>query len=98
MKIFQFLLLAVIAGLLFYTVLELPPRGALDAPSNRAASLAQSPVAGTYYVENAYADTKTPNMVAVILADYRSVDTMGEVVVVFAGLMVCFFILRRRPW
>lgn len=98
MKVFQFFLLAVLAAMLFYTVLELPPRGELDAPSNRYASLADTQVAGPYYIQNAYADAKTPNMVAVILADYRSVDTLGEVVVVFAGMMVCFFILRRRPW
>lgn len=35
-------------------------------------------------------------MVTVILADYRSFDTLGEVIVVFAGGLCCFFILNTR--
>ncbi|MFN2343933.1 MAG: hydrogen gas-evolving membrane-bound hydrogenase subunit E [Desulfonatronovibrio sp.] len=47
-------------------------------------------------MEHAYKDAHTPNIVAVILADYRAFDTLGEVIVVFAGAIACFFILRRR--
>jgi multicomponent Na+:H+ antiporter subunit B len=36
----------------------------------------------TYYIENAYADSRTPNMVTAVLADYRGFDTFGEAVVV----------------
>ncbi|WP_291320970.1 hydrogen gas-evolving membrane-bound hydrogenase subunit E [Desulfonatronospira sp.] len=97
MKAFQFLLLAVLTVFLFYTVMDMPPRGDLDAPASQIVSPADSQVAGAYYIKYAYKDTHTPNMVCVVLADYRSVDTLGEVVVVFAGVMTCFFILRRRP-
>jgi len=97
LKAFQFLLLAVLAVLLFYTVLDMPPRGDLDSPGSQVVSPAGTPVAGAYYIQNAYPDTNTPNMVCVVLADYRSVDTLGEVIVVFAGVMTCFFLLRRRP-
>jgi multicomponent Na+:H+ antiporter subunit B len=58
------------------------------------------PVAGTYYIQSAYSDTKTPNMVTAILGDYRGFDTLGETIVVFAGGIACFFILntrRRKP-
>ena len=50
------------------------------------------------YIVEAYRDTKTDNIVTVVLGDYRSFDTFGEVVVVFTAGMACFFILigRRR--
>ena len=96
MKTFQYLLLAVLAAFLIYTVMDMPPRGDVDAPASQIVSPADTPVAGAYYIQNAYEDTRTPNMVCVVLADYRSVDTLGEVGVVFAGVMACFFILRRR--
>ena len=89
-------MLAILASILCYTVLDMPPRGELDAPANRIENPVGTPVAGAYYIQHAYKDTHTPNMVCVVLADYRSVDTFGEVVVVFAGVMTCFFILRRR--
>lgn len=97
MKAFQFILLGVLAVFLFYTVLDMPPRGDLDSPASQTVSPAGTPVAGAHYIQHAYPDTNTPNMVCVVLADYRSVDTLGEVIVVFAGVMTCFFILRRRP-
>lgn len=96
MKLLQFLLLAILGSILCYTVLDMPPRGEIDAPASRMESPVGTPVAGAYYIQHAYEDTHTPNMVAVVLADYRSVDTFGEVVVVFAGVMTCFFVLRRR--
>ncbi len=96
MKLFQFLLLTILAAILCYTTLDMPPRGELDAPASRIESPVGTPVAGAYYIQHAYLDTHTPNMVCVVLADYRSVDTFGEVVVVFAGVMTCFFVLRRR--
>lgn len=57
----------------------------------------QSPAAthvGAYYANNAYEDSHTPNIVTVIIVDYRSMDTLGETVVVFAAGMACFFLLR----
>ena len=50
-----------------------------------------------YFVENALAETATPNLVTAVLADYRSYDTFGETTVVFAAGLACFFLLRRRP-
>ncbi len=84
------------AALLLCVVTELPPRGDLNAPAQRIVNPAGTPVAGAYYIQNAYKDAKTPNMVTVILADYRGFDTLGETLVVFAGGIACFFILRRR--
>lgn len=78
-------------------MVDLPPRGDLQAPAQKVVNEAGTPVAGTYYIQNAYKDAKTPNMVTVILADYRGFDTMGETIVVFTGGLACFFLLRRRP-
>ena len=43
----------------------------------------------------AAAHAHTPNIVTVIIADYRGFDTLGEVVVVFAASLACLFLLRR---
>ena len=83
-------------GLMMYTVADLPGRGDLNAPAQQIINPVGTPVAGAYYIQNAYKDAKTPNMVCVVLADYRSTDTMGELIVVFAGAIGCFFVLRRK--
>lgn len=97
MKLLQYFTLIVLAGFLLMVAAEFPPRGAVDAPVHQTENSAGVPVAGTYYTEHAYEDAHTPNIVAVVLADYRAYDTLGETIVVFAGAIACFFILRRRP-
>jgi multicomponent Na+:H+ antiporter subunit B len=96
LKALQFILLFAFAGILMAAAIKLPPRGDLTAPAHQLVNPAGTPVAGAYYIQNAYKDAKTPNMVTVILADYRGFDTLGETLVVFAGGIACFFILRRR--
>lgn len=88
--------LVLFAALLAWAGAGLPPYGDPQAPAHRIESPAGSPVAGTYYIRHAYRDAATPNMVTVVLADYRSWDTLGEVVVVFGSALACCFILRRR--
>ncbi|GAB4243661.1 MAG: hypothetical protein Kow00129_02970 [Thermoleophilia bacterium] len=84
------LLIAVFAGLVLYAASDLPNRGDLEAPANRYLS--------PYYIENAYEDAHTNNMVTVVLADYRGYDTLGETVVIFAAGLAALLILRReRP-
>lgn len=55
---------------------------------------------GPYYTGNAYADMGVPNMVAAVLASYRSIDTMGEAVVILTAGIAVFALLsapvRRR--
>ncbi|MBE0467156.1 MAG: hypothetical protein IBX71_08045 [Candidatus Desulforudis sp.] len=81
----------ILVGLLFsYVALSLPPTGDHEAP----AALHVSP----RYIEKAYEETKTPNMVCAVLADYRSYDTLGEtVVIVVAGIATVFILGVRRP-
>ncbi|MFO7708865.1 MAG: hydrogen gas-evolving membrane-bound hydrogenase subunit E [Desulfobacterales bacterium] len=96
MKAIQILVLVAFAALLMVAAVHLPRRGDPNSPANRAENVLKRPVAGAYYIQNAYLDAKTPNMVTVILADYRGFDTLGETVVVFAGGVACLYLLRRR--
>ncbi|MFU8876983.1 MAG: DUF4040 domain-containing protein [Wenzhouxiangellaceae bacterium] len=66
---------------LIYAAGDLPDFGQADNP-------VQVHVA-PYYIENAYTDMGVPNMVAAVLASYRSIDTLGEAFVILtAGLAV----------
>ena len=47
-------------------------------------------------IEGAYADAHTPNIVTVMIADYRSFDTLGEGIVVFTAGLACFLLLRSE--
>jgi len=96
LKVFYGMLLVALAAVLAVAMAGLPPRGEPKAPSHLAANAVGAPVAGTYYIQNAYRDARTPNMVTVILADYRGFDTLGETLVVFTGAIAVLFILRRR--
>ncbi len=82
--------------LLIYASFGLPRRGDPSAPAHRLASPDGSPVASSYYIRNAERDAATPNIVTAILGDYRSYDTLGEVVVVLTAGLCCALILRRR--
>ncbi|MDJ0769781.1 MAG: hypothetical protein QNJ12_13345 [Ilumatobacter sp.] len=95
MRHLTLVVLLAFAGLLLYGIGHLPERGAPESPPNAAESAVGSPNAAAYYIENAYIDAETPNMVTVTLADYRGFDTLGETVVVFTAGMACALILRR---
>ncbi len=88
--------LLVFAGLVVYGMTHVPERGSATSPPNAPESVVGSPNAATYYIEHAYGDAETPNMVTVTLADYRGFDTLGETTVIFAAGLACALILRRR--
>ena len=70
-----------VGAALVYGTFGLPDFGAADQPLHQ-------PVGGAY-LERAYDETHTPNVVTAVLASYRGFDTLGEVTVVFtAGLGV----------
>jgi multicomponent Na+:H+ antiporter subunit B len=76
-------------ALMVYASGGLPDRGDPDAPAHLH-------VAPTY-IEGALVDSRTPNVVTAILADYRSIDTLGEVVVIFtAGVAVVLILAHQR--
>lgn len=98
MKYAKMLILTAFAAILVLGSLEMPNRGNPDSLMNREKSVTGSEVAGNYYIQEAYNDANTPNMVTVILGDYRSIDTLGEQIVVFTAGLICLLILRRdRP-
>lgn len=84
-------------GVVGYATLTLPPRGHLDAPYHLEKTLAHAQNPAVYYVKNALRDAETPNIVTVILADYRGFDTLGETTVVFtAGVIVSMILAKKK--
>ena len=81
------LVCVVVGGLLFVGVSDLPVWGDPLSPVNQNVS--------SYYVENAYHDTKVPNLVTAVLADYRGFDTMFETCVVFIAMLGIFMLLKK---
>ncbi len=96
MKALKIILLVGFFCVLLYASCYLPHRGDLNAPAQQDYTVVGSPVAGQYFIRNAYAQTHTDNMVTVVLGDYRAFDTLGETIVVFAAGIACILILRRR--
>ena len=77
-----------LGALLLYGAHALPRFGDPLAPATTHVS--------PYYVENAVAHMATPNVVAAVLADYRSLDTMMESAVVLTAVLACLLILMYR--
>ena len=67
---------------------DLPALGEPDAPA--AVYVAAD------YVERSLAETKTPNVVTAVLADYRGFDTLGETTVVLTAALACLLVLAGR--
>lgn len=96
MKVLRWIWLLLFASLMIYAMTDLPPRGSADQPANRSTNDNGNPVAGTYYIEQAYNDAKTPNIVTVVLGDYRSIDTFGEQIVIYTAGLITLLVLRRN--
>lgn len=81
-------ILALFFGLLVYAESDLPDSRSVAAPARaRVVDL---------YIERSYPDTRTPNIVTSVLADYRGYDTLGETVVILtAGLAVSLILPRN---
>jgi len=82
-----------LGALVMWGTTDLPDRGDPNAPGSLGVS--------SQYVERSVDDTDTVNVVTSILADYRSIDTLGEVIVVFTAALAVALVLRlglaRRP-
>jgi multicomponent Na+:H+ antiporter subunit B len=96
LKALRIAVLVLFGALLVLAGMNLPDRGDPDARLYRDPSAAGTPNAPSYYVRNPERDADTPNMVTVILADYRGFDTMGEETVILTAGLICFLILRRE--
>lgn len=86
MKITGLILFVLMGSLLFYGALDFPIWGDPGSPASSHVS--------PYYIEHTMTDTSVPNVVTAVLADYRSYDTMFEVIVIFTAGIVCIFLLR----
>lgn len=86
-----------LVAVLVFGIGHLPERGTDAAAPNAASSPADTPNAANEYIEDAYRDAATPNIVTVTLADYRAFDTLGETIVIFAaGVGTALILLERR--
>jgi len=86
MKKITAIIVAVILAVLIANVSALPEIGApYSAPNSHITP---------YYIENAKADTGSPNIVTAVLADYRGFDTLGETSVMFIAGLITVLILQ----
>lgn len=80
-------LVAAFGVLLLLASRDLPDRGDPEAPGHVGVA--------SRYIEQSLADSETPNVVAAVLADYRSMDTLGETLVVFTAALAVAVVLVR---
>lgn len=74
---------------LIWATYDLPAFGIATAPIHQHVT--------PHYLQNAIQETQVGNVVSAVLADYRSFDTFGEVIVVFtAGIGVLLLLKGRR--
>lgn len=95
MKVLKLFILILFASILVYASLDLPYRGDPDNLMHAERSITDTRVMGNYFIQEAYNDARTPNMVTVILGDYRSIDTFGEQVVIYTAGLITLLVLRR---
>jgi multicomponent Na+:H+ antiporter subunit B len=77
-----------LAAFLLYVVANMPPMGAPDAPTREHVI--------PRYLEDAEAETNSPNVITGIILNYRGYDTMGEVTVIFCALACVLAVLGRE--
>ena len=91
MKALAWLILGGFFALFVYAESGLPPRHYPAAPTRRHIT--------PQYIEGAVPQTRTPNIVTAVLADYRGYDTLGETAVILtAGLAVMLILPRATRW
>ena len=85
-RIVAFIVTLIVGGLLFYSTVWFPNW----SDPNQPASIHVSP----RYIEKTLAETKVPNAVTSVLADYRGYDTMFETSVIFTAGIAVMMLLR----
>ena len=88
MKAFALLVVLITGMLLVYGAEDFPKWGDPQEPG----SIHVSP----RYIQGAYIETGTPNIVTAVVADYRGYDTFGETVVIYTAGAACILMLRGK--
>lgn len=86
MKWLLVVFLAGFAALLVWASEGLPDPGDPQSPANQHVS--------PEYLIHAEEDTGVPNVVTAVLADYRSYDTLGELLVIVTAGLACVLVLK----
>jgi multisubunit Na+/H+ antiporter MnhB subunit len=86
-KIAALIVTLIVGGFLFYSTASFPSWG----DPNQPAAIHVSP----RYIEKTLDETRVPNVVTSVLADYRAYDTMFEAVVIFTAGIAVMMLLRR---
>lgn len=92
MKWFGLIAVLVTGTLLLSAVDDFAAFGDKSSPASAGVGGGHS--VSQYYINHTYDDTKVPNLVTAVLADYRGYDTMFETVVIFVAGIAIFAILR----
>lgn len=87
MRIFAFIAVVIVGGLLLAATGDLPAWRDAGSPANAGE-------VSSFYIEETMNKTKVPNMVTAVLADYRGYDTMFETVVIFIAGIGIIAVLR----
>ena len=93
MKIFGLIAVSIVGALLLLATGDFPAFGDSESPANEGEL-------SSHFIENTVKETKVPNMVTAVLADYRGFDTMFETVVIFVagiGIIAVLLSARRKP-
>ncbi len=83
------LIVLVTGAALVYATFDLPEFGVAANPVHQHV--------GPYFIAQTYNDMGIPNMVAAVLASYRSIDTMGEAVVILTAGLAVYALLAPAP-
>lgn len=92
-KVLATVAVVITGALLLYGVSDFPAFGDPNSPASAGVE-GGAPSTSKYFITKSYGDTKVPNLVTSVLADYRGYDTMFETVVIFAAGLAIFAILR----
>jgi len=88
LKVLALVTTLIVGAILLYGTIDFPAWGDPQSPAAQHMS--------PHFIENAIDETHVPNLVTAILGDYRSYDTMFELVVIYSAGMVVIAVLRRR--
>ena len=88
MKFFGFVAVVVVGILLLAATGDFPEWGDPHSPASEGQ-------VSSFYIERTVNETKVPNMVTAVLADFRGYDTMFETVVIFIAGIGIIAVLRN---